>query len=144
MSEKPDLSGYTPELREALIARRNFWRTKRGQAVEMWDPATEQLVDRDQRIVRQAVAATVEALTARSCPAVAETAPANTTVVAGDAPVVSTTPEPLAKPFAKMTRDEFAAAAAPHLAEILDRPRPVGLSPFWQGLVDQNAGDGAR
>lgn len=135
-SSKPDLTGYAPELREALIKRRNYWRAQRGQAVEMWDSVTERLVDRDEHIVREAVTRTVQALTSQSKPTGPEIA------AVAESTAVSPVPEPPVKPYHEMRLEEFQAAAATQFAGIFDRQR---RSPFWAAaLVDQQAEDGTQ
>lgn len=138
---KPDLANERPDLREMLIERRNYWRAKRGQPLEMWDSVHERLVNRDEHMISEAINKTIEALKPDSTQhaPVAETALDDhvVTEVTADhsAAVTETAPEPPAspappeKPFHQMPLEEFQAAAASHLSGIFERTHTAG-APF--------------
>lgn len=122
---KPDLRSFEPELRESLIKRRNYWRSRRGQPVEVWDDVSETLVDRDEHVVHEAIARTLAALDHASTSAPVAVAPV------ADETSAASEPAPVTRPLAELGIDDFRVEAAKVFDGLFDHDRSAP-SPFFR------------
>jgi hypothetical protein len=117
---KPDLSMYSPGIREAIINRRAKKLAEHGKPTEIWDPKNARLVDRSQFIAEAVASGIAEAMkppAARGA-VITEIAPVPGAPVRESAPPApSTVP---AKPYHEMSSEEFRGAAGIHLDRIFE------------------------
>lgn len=138
---KPNLSGYSPELREAIVRRRNEKLAKRGRPAEIYNPATGEVVERDQYIQAVVDARVAEAVAAAVTPArPAGHAPRTpiTEAVAAATPAEPEAPAVTAGQLAAMPDEQRQAVLGDALGSVFaeqDRRRASRPAPFWQGLT---------
>jgi hypothetical protein len=117
---KPDLSMFSPAIREAVIGRRARKLAERGRPPEIWDSKNARLVDSNQFIAEAVASGIAEAMQSPTVrgPMITEVASEPGSHVRESAP---DGPSPVpAKPYHEMSSAEFREAAGGHLDRIFE------------------------